>query len=246
MDILGNSVEEITKVKMGIIKPNKDTVMYEQDIVTEIIKKDCIEKNNTLHLLNKKDIENYSYDDELQKLDYKNHKDIYINLKGKCQIYNAMLCLECVDVLREKGYKIGEEAIKKGLKTVIHKARFETLNENPKIIFDGGHNENAIKNLKKMIEQYYKNDKKIYIISILKTKDYKTAIKLLSEDKDSIFIFTSGNNENRYNAKEDLLSEAKKYLDKNIYASDLKDAVKYVKTNCMDSIIFVIREFLRI
>ena len=55
----------------------------------------------------------------------------------------------------------------------------------------GGHNENAIKNLKQMIEQYYPNQRKIYIISILKSKDYKTVIKLLTEDKTGIFIFTS-------------------------------------------------------
>lgn len=244
MDILGDTIAEITKVKMGIIKKNRDTIMYEQDKVTDIIKKECAEKNNNLHLLNRNDVQNYSYNNEFQKIDYKNYKNILINLKGKCQIYNAMLCLECINVLREKGYNIEEKAIKEGLKTVVHKARFETLNESPKIIFDGGHNENAIKNLKKMIEQYYKNDKKIYIISILKTKDYKTAIRLLSEDKDSIFIFTSGNDENRYNSKEDLFSEAKKYLDKNIYTSDLKNAIKYVRENCKDEVIMVVRKLL--
>ena len=41
MDILGNTIEEITKVKMGIIKKNRDTIMYEQDKVTDIIKKEC-------------------------------------------------------------------------------------------------------------------------------------------------------------------------------------------------------------
>lgn len=42
-----------------------------------------------------------------------------------------------------------------------------------------------------MINMYYPENKKIYIISILKTKDYKTVIKLLLQEKNSIFIFTS-------------------------------------------------------
>ena len=87
----------------------------------------------------------------LKKIDYKNHKDILINLKGEKQIYNASLCLETVDILRSE-YKISEDAISEGLKTVIHHARFEKISSKPLIIYDGAHNEPAIKNLKKSID----------------------------------------------------------------------------------------------
>lgn len=191
MDILGNTIQEIAKTKAGIIKPNRDTIMYAQDGVTDIIEEECKEKNNTLHFVDKNLIENYTFDKDLQKIDYKSHKDIEINLKGKCQILNAAIALECIDILKHKGFIIEEDAVKKGLRTVVHKARFETIYKEPQIIFDGGHNENAIKNFKKMVKQYYQNDKKIYIVSILKSKDYKTVIKLLTEEADGIFIFTS-------------------------------------------------------
>lgn len=190
MDILGNTIEKIAENKAGIIKPNKDTVMYFQEDVIDIIKNTCKEKNNKLHLIDRNEYQNYSFDKEFQNFDYKNHKDISINLKGKCQVYNAELVLECVDILREKGYDISDEAIKNGLKTVIHKARFEKLKNAPEVIFDGGHNEKAIENLKNMVNLYYPNDKKIYIVSIMKSKDYKTVIKLLTQEKSSIFIFT--------------------------------------------------------
>lgn len=191
MDILGDTIEKIAENKAGIIKPNRDTIMYFQENVTDIIKNTCKEKNNKLHLIDRNEYENYSFDKEFQKFNYKNHKDISINLKGKCQVYNAELVLECVDILREKGYAISEEVVKSGLKTVIHKARFEKLYKIPEVIFDGGHNEKAIENLKSMVNLYYPNDKKIYIVSILKSKDYKTVIKLLTEEKNSTFIFTS-------------------------------------------------------
>ena len=241
MDILGNTIEKIANNKAGIIKKDADTVMYFQEKVTDIIKEKCLKENNTLHLVDLNEIKNYSYDKKFQKIDYKSHKDILISLKGKCQTYNASLALETIDILREKGYEITEEAVKKGLSTVIHKARFETLSENPEIIFDGGHNENAIKNLKKMIEQYYKNDKKTYIISVLKSKDYRTLIKLLTEDKDANFIFTSGNSEARYVPKEELYNEAKKYLDKNIYMCNLDEAVENAKSGKYEGVTFIIR-----
>lgn len=35
---------------------------------------------------------------------------------------------------------------------------------------------------------YYKEDKKIYIILILKSKDYKTMLKQLCDDTEAIYI----------------------------------------------------------
>ncbi len=246
MDILGSTIEEITKNKAGIIKENQDTVMYKQDKVTDIIKKTCEEKNNTLHLINKEEYQNYSFDRDFQKFDYKSYKNICINLKGIFQVYNAELVLECVDILRKKGYDIEEQAIRNGLKTVVHKARFETLSKSPEVIFDGGHNEDAINSLKEAIDRYYPNRERIYIISILKSKDYKTVIKLLTEDNHGIFIFTSGNDENRYVPKEELYNEAKKYLNKNIYMKNLKDAVNSVLKTSKEEVIMIVRKLLRV
>lgn len=183
MDILGKTIEEIAEKKAGIIKQNNDTVMLYQEKVTKIIEKKCKEKKNTLHLVNKNDITNYSFNEENQKIDYKNYKNIELNLKGKSQIYNVAEVLECINILKQEGYDIKEEAIREGLKTVIHKARFEMIMKNPKIIFDGGHNEDAINNLKETIEMYYPNEQKVYILSSLKTKNYKTVVKILTKNK---------------------------------------------------------------
>lgn len=241
MDILGKTVEEIAEKKAGIIKENQDTIMYSQEKVNKIIEETCKEKNNTLHLLEKENIKNYAITQGYSKFDYKNYKDIYVNLKGKCQIYNAMLAIESMEILKKNGFSITEEAIKIGLKTVIHKARFEEINSNPKVIFDGGHNENAIKNLKNTINEHYQKDKKTYIISILKTKDYRKAIELLTEDKEAKFIFTSGNDSVKYVAKEELYEEGAKYLDKNIYKKELKEAIEDIQS---EEITFVIRKLL--
>ena len=243
MDILGHTIEEITDNKAGIIKKNNDTIMCYQEYITDLIKNKCDKENNKLHVIKNEDIKNYSLNEEYQMIDYKEHKKVPINLKGKVQTNNAAEALECVDILREKGYKIDEEAVKKGLSTVIHKARFETLNENPKIIFDGGHNEDAIKNLINTINMYYPNNKKIYILSMLKTKDYKTVIKNLSQDKEGIFFFTSGNSKERYFSKEDLYNEATKYLEKNVYKEELEDAIKIAKEKYKNDIIMIIGSF---
>ena len=241
MDILGKTVEEIAKKKAGIIKKDQDTIMYFKEKVTDIIKAKCKNENNKLHLIENIDITNYSFNEDYQKIDFGEHKNIEINLKGKCQIYNAAIALECIDVLRKKGYKIEESAVRQGLKTVIHKARFEQLKDNPKIIFDGGHNEDAINNLVKTINQYYSDKRKIFILSILKRKDYKKVIEILSKEKNSIFIFTSGNNEEEYVSKEELYLEAENYLKGKIYKESLQHAIKIAKQEFKTDVIFVIR-----
>lgn len=245
VDILGSTIEEIATHKAGIIKENSDTVFVKQEeCVNSIIENTCREKNATLHLVNSDEIQNYSYTLELQKFDYKEYKNVEINLKGKAQINNAAEVLECIDILKNKGYKISKEAIYNGLKTVVHKARLETLSQNPVIIFDGGHNENAINNLRQNVEQYFSHSKKVYIISLLKTKDYKTIIKNICKEKDSIFIFTSGNDKKRYVSKEKLYKEAKKYLnDINMYKYELKDAINICKKAYSDRVILIVGSF---
>ena len=165
-------------------------------------------------------------------------------MKGKVQTINAMEAIETIDILKQKGYIIPEIAIREGLKTIIHKARMEKLVNNPCIIFDGGHNENAIRNLKQNIEQYYKNKKRVYIISILETKDYNTIIKELSEDNESIFYFTNGIPDKPYVPAEVLAKEAKKYIEEErILTMDLKGAIKETKEKYKDRTIFIIGSF---
>ena len=243
VDILGNSIEEITKHKAGIIKTNTDTICVCQDKVTKIIEEKCKEENTKLHIVEENNIQNYEAGEELQKFDYKNYKNIEINLKGKVQTVNASEVLECIDLLKEKGYKIKKEAIYEGLKTVIHKARMEVLSKDPLIIFDGGHNENAINNLRQNVMQYLGNKKRLYIVSNLKTKDYKTNVKILCEDKEAVFFFTGGNNKNRYVSKNKLFNEAYKYLDKNIYKYDFKDALEIAKKGYSDHAILIVGSF---
>lgn len=245
MHILGNTLPEIAAQKAGIIKENSNTIFIPQDDeVNEIIEDTCKAKNNTLHLIKEQDISNYSYDENYQKFDYKNYKNILVNLKGKKQIYNASICLECMNILKDKGYTINENGIRKGLSTVIHRARFERLYEEPTIIYDGAHNKPAMQNLINSVNMYYKNNKKVFIVSILKTKDYKSMLGELLQDKEAVYIFTSGNSTERYVQGEILANTAKEVMkEANIQVKDLKDALEYVIKDCKNYTIFIVGSF---
>lgn len=246
MHILGNTLPEIAYQKAGIIKENSNTVFFAQtQDVNEVFIETCKRNNNELHLVNESDIDNYSYDKDFQYFDYKDLKNIKINLKGNKQIQNASICIECIKILNNIGYEISEENIRKGLSTVIHKGRMEVLNKEPLIIFDGAHNEPAIENLQNTVQMYYKNMKKNYIISILKRKDYDKMLKLLLEDKNATFILTSGNDEGRYASGDELYKVAMKYKcdEQDIFVKTLEEAIQFAMNEKIDTVNFVVGSF---
>lgn len=243
--ILGSTLSEIANQKAGIIKENSNTVFFSQNSeVDKVMIDTCKRKNNRLHLLSKNDITNYNFDSNYQYFDFKDFKQVPIILKGTKQIQNAAICIECMNVLNNLGYKIKEEAIIDGLKSVVHKARIETLSKNPLIIYDGAHNESAIKNLQSVINTYYKNYKKIYVVSVLKRKDYNKMLQLLFQDKNAEFIFTSGNDINRYASSRELFDAALQYkTTQEISMKTLDDAIKYIMKYGTNTINFIVGSF---
>ena len=245
MHILGNTLPEIAYQKAGIIKENSNTVISDQEsYITNVFITECKNKNNILHIFNKSDISNYSFDNNFQYFDYKNFKNIIINLKGRVQVQNACLCIEVFKILNELGYHVNPESIQIGLKTVIHRGRMEQINDKPIIIYDGAHNEPAIKNLQDMVKMYYLKMKRVYIISILKRKDYNQMLKLIAEDKDAVFILTSGNNSEIYASSDELYECMKKFADiDKIYKKSLDDAIEGAMNINLSTANFIIGSF---
>ncbi|MBP3596179.1 MAG: hypothetical protein J6J60_02100 [Clostridia bacterium] len=245
MQILGNSLEEIAYQKAGIIKKNSNTVIFEQlSEIEEVFINKCQKQCNNLHIVKRGDISNYIFDNMFQYFDYKNIKNLKINLKGEVQIKNASLCIETMNILNQLGYKVSEESIKKGLKTVVHKGRMEQLNDKPIIIFDGAHNEPAIRNLQNMVQMYYSDVRRVYIISILKRKDYSKMLKLLSEDNNAVYVLTSGNNSNDYATSDELYECMKDYVTiDSICKKSLEDAIITAMNNEWNVANFIVGSF---
>lgn len=245
LNILGKTLPEIAVQKAGIIKDDSQTVIFEQEKdVNDVFIRTCSSKNNKLHIISNNDISNYRFDENFQHFNYKDMKDIKINLKGRAQIKNASICIEAIKIIRNYGYKITDTSILEGLSTVIHKGRLEKLNNNPEIIFDGAHNEPAIINLLDTINMYYSNRKRVYIVSILNRKDYKKMLELLSKDREAIFIMTSGNDAERYTTKEELYNCMSGNIEKNrIYKYELDEAIANIMRKKDDTVYFVIGSF---
>lgn len=250
MHLLGNTLTDIAKQKVGIIKRNSDTIFLKSEDeeenrkVLQIIEEGCHQKNNHLHIVQRNEITHYTYDKNYQYFDYKNQQQICTNLKGKIQIYNTAICIEAIHILQQKGYLLQENIWRKSLASVKHLGRFEVLSEYPTIIYDGAHNEPSIQNFFNNMNQYYANQEKVYILAILKKKDYKKMIQILAKDQKAYFYMTSGNIDGMYATKEELYQIGCQYIAKHrIQKMNLQEAIIDATQNYADKVIGITGSF---
>lgn len=245
MNLLGDTLPKIAFQKAGIVKPNSSTVIFEQTSdVDDVFVKECAKKENKLYIVREADISNYRYDSSLQYFDYGEMKNIAVNLKGMVQIKNASICIEAMKILKDKGYDVSDDSIREGLKTVIHKARMEKLSDKPFIVYDGAHNEPAMENLQSMVSMYYSKFERVYIVSILKSKDYRKMLKILASDKEGKFIFTSGNDAERYVDGDTLYKCMKEYVDEDRTCTmTLEDAIISTKNFNENTVNLIVGSF---
>lgn len=198
MQYLGNTLEEITFEKAGIIKENGHVVLYPQgEQVEKQIREICVERNNEFHPANPNIIELKKTSLKGQELFFKGSKnleafDFKLSLLGKHQILNCTTALTALDVLKEKGYHISVDSIQRGMSTVKFPGRFELLQESPTILVDGAHNENGIDSLVNAVKTYLGNKVTLFF-GVLSDKDYNPMIDKLRTISDKIYTVSPNN-----------------------------------------------------
>ncbi len=173
---LGDTLDEISKDKFGIIKPNSDVVLYpiQDKVVFENAKQVCKTQNAELIVPNTKDISNT--DSKGNSFVYKNEK-YTLAMDGEFQVYNAVTAIELANVIDKKGYRISNSDIRNGLKSAKINGRLEYLNK--KLVIDGAHNPQAIAALLKALSQ---TKRQIYFLTaVMQDKDYSEIVKLISD-----------------------------------------------------------------
>ena len=177
-DVLGKTVEEIAFTKAGIFKEGGNAVVYRgSESVEAVFEKVCAEKNVGLKKADFAGLKLHSHGLTGQIFDCGNRKNLELPLLGDHQLHNAAVVLGVVDTLIEKGWKITEENVREGLKTVSWPGRFDIMRNDPLFIIDGGHNPQCIEALVKNIKDYLAGKKVIVLTGVLADKDYADMYK---------------------------------------------------------------------
>lgn len=220
---LGSTIEEITKVKSGIIKENCPVVMSKQTGEAEsVIKKVCKQNNSKLIIPTEQDFENVEIDGLTTKVTYKasNNKEYILNLQalGTYQIKNAKTAVEVALVLdkaltektnicdeSDKNNGTGmknninnsgnaiEKNIKKGIEKTVWPGRMEVISKEPLIIIDGAHNPGAVLELRKTLDLYFTNKRITFIMGVLSDKDFSKEAEIIADRAERIITITPNN-----------------------------------------------------
>lgn len=195
MQYLGNTLTAIAGEKAGILKPGCRAVSAEQEPeAMEAIRARAEQLGIPLTVAETRLVGRARYGLEKQRFDYDGMKDLEIGLAGRCQIGNAALAVETCRALRECGYEIPDKALRQGLRETRWPGRFTILGRRPLFVADGAHNEDAARELAKSLEMYFTNRRIIYIMGILKDKEYEKIIELTAPYADQILTVTPPGN----------------------------------------------------
>lgn len=226
MKFLGKTLSEIAYQKAGILKAGCRAVSIRQEKeVMEVIEKRAAELDCPLTVAEPSKVSGVKYGLEKQRFTYGNLVGLEISLAGKYQIENACLAVEALKVLGECGFSIAEKKLRQGLAETKWPGRFTVVGKRPYFIVDGAHNEDAAKRLAESVEFYFTNKRIIYIMGVLKDKEYEKIIALTHSLADQIITVTTPNNSRALPAYE-LAKEVAK-VHRNVTAVDsLEEAVE--------------------
>lgn len=115
---------------------------------------------------------------------YKN-ENYHISMAGGAQVYNAATAIEALEAFNDiaddyKLKKIDKDTVRKGLAKTFWPGRFTVIGSEPLFIADGAHNEDAWCRLSEDINKYFTNRKIIFIIGVLKDKEYDRMLDILT------------------------------------------------------------------
>lgn len=229
MKFLGNTLPEIAREKTGIFKPGCPVVtMPQEKEVMEVVARRAKQLGCPLIVTEAEKLENIRYGMETQKFKYKRHKNLAISLAGKHQIVNAAAAVEAIEVLNQKGkagIQIPDSALERGLLTAKWQGRFEVIAKKPLFVADGAHNEDAARKLADSIRFYFTNRRVIYIMGVLKDKEYEKMIAETYAYAEQIITVTAPDNPRALPALE--LAQAVREYHPNVTAADsLEEAVE--------------------
>lgn len=197
---LGETIEEIATQKAGIIKSGVPVVMAKcVDSVVDVICKTTSQKAAELHMAS--EASNLRFNKDNIVFDYKGYDNIEIGLLGVYQPQNAAVALECINVLKENGYSVPEEAIYKGFKDTGWFGRFSMLGKKPDFIVDGAHNPDGARALLDCIKTYYPEGNLTFVVGFFADKDYKGILDLCMPYCKRIFTIETPDNPRALSSK---------------------------------------------
>lgn len=205
---LGDTLEEISWQKAGIIKESCPVVLSENsDEVCKVIEQEAKKKRVKCIEIEPTDYEVLSETPYGSTFLWKEQR-YETKLPGRHQVSNAVTALAASEYLFRKDYeknnarkaiakKLDEMNVKSaqqgGIIRTCWPGRLEVLKKEPLFYRDGAHNPDGAKKLAAFLQKYFTNKKIIYIMGVLKDKEYKKMLRYLMPMAKEVYVFKPNN-----------------------------------------------------
>ena len=148
-------------------------------------------------------------------------------LIGDHQTENAAVAVALVQQLREQGWRISQQAIARGLKTLQWPARCEVIPGKPPAMLDCAHNRVSAKRLAETLQDYFPGLRRVLVFGAMRDKDVAGMLaELLPGCSTAIMTSTATARAMR---PTDLVQSAKDYNCEISSAADLSSALAQAK-----------------
>jgi dihydrofolate synthase/folylpolyglutamate synthase len=217
-EYLGPRLADIAREKAGIIKPGRPCVTAaRQAAVLDVLEATCRRRRARL-LRAGRDIRVRARPGGV--LDVTGPglavRGFALALRGPHQRENAACALGALGVLRERGFDIGDEAIREGLAKVRWEGRMEVVQRRPTVLLDGAHNPAGAAALATALGEF-EYRRLTLVLGMLADKDWKGMLRRLAPLAHRIILTRPP--EERAQAPEVLAGEARRW-NRNVEIAD--------------------------
>jgi dihydrofolate synthase / folylpolyglutamate synthase len=244
-NFLGHSLREIAGEKAGIIKPAVPVVVAEQrPEAREVI------RNRAKELLSPVIDTTEAFRIENESIHHGHARarvtevasgwsvELAPSLPGRFQLQNALNAVAAARLLQQRGFRISDESISRGIATTVWPGRIEKIQSHPDVYLDGAHNPSAARELAQFVEESLKG-KRIYLLyGALRDKAVDEVAGLLFPLATEVVLTAPATS--RAISATQLEEIVAHYADKSTTISDAGEAIEYALSKASsDDVIFI-------
>lgn len=195
-NFLGHSIEEIAGEKAGIIKPRALVVSARQrPEAIGVIQQRAEQAGARLVLVNEvwniretSPTQSGRYRAIASSAEFNSNLEIAPSLASKFQIGNALTAATAARLLAERGFRIADAAIERGIAEARWPGRLEKLSDRPAIYLDGAHNPAAARELRKFWEENFAGRRIFLVYGAMRDKAVDEIAGLLFPMAESVIL----------------------------------------------------------
>jgi len=177
---LGDTLEKIAFEKAGIVKSGCRAVTYPaRPSVEAVFETLCRERNVPWQRARTEELRRKESSLEAQRFGWGDYPELTLHLAGSHQLCNAVVALECVEQLRQRGWHLPRETVAEALESVRWPARLEVLRRQPLLLLDGAHNPQCMEVLAENLPEFLAGEKAVFLLGVMADKEYEKMIALL-------------------------------------------------------------------